>query len=186
MPLQTYDTQINSVCQPFTLVSTSSDPKTLKSVYSFESNRQTSDVICPFCRKKNVYAHARHSTEIKDFPDHPKHRLSLVFHYHGYKCRECGQYFTEDIPEKIPHARITCRAAEWINGLEACYPKTCLFLLLRKLLVSIGKQLRKSIRESWMNFLKNGKRSACVPDINRHTLRLMNLPYTKATVTLPV
>ncbi|SFP50348.1 hypothetical protein SAMN02910344_01555, partial [Ruminobacter amylophilus] len=112
MPLQTYDTQINSVCQPFTLVSTSSDPKTLKSVYSFESNRQTSDVICPFCRKKNVYAHARHSTEIKDFPDHPKHRLSLVFHYHGYKCRECGQYFTEDIPEKIPHARITCRAAE--------------------------------------------------------------------------
>ena len=63
MPLQTYDTQINSVCQPFTLVSTSSDPKTLKSVYSFESNRQTSDVICPFCRKKNVYAHARHSTK---------------------------------------------------------------------------------------------------------------------------
>ena len=39
----------------------------------------------------------------------------------------------------------------------------------------IGKQLRKSIWESWMNFLKNGKRCACVPDINRHTLRLMNL-----------
>ena len=85
MPLQTYDTQINSVCQPFTLVSTRSDPKTLKSVYSFESNRQTSDVTCPFCRKMNVYAHATHSTEIKDFPDHPKHRPSMVFHYHGYK-----------------------------------------------------------------------------------------------------
>ena len=30
MPLQTYDTQINSVCQPFTAVSHSFDPKTLK------------------------------------------------------------------------------------------------------------------------------------------------------------
>ena len=60
MPLQTYDTQINSVCQPFTAVSPSFDPKTLKSVYSFESNRQTSNMRCPFCGKMNVYVHARH------------------------------------------------------------------------------------------------------------------------------
>lgn len=178
MPLQTYDTQINSVCQPFILVSTSSDPQTLKSVYSFESNRQTSDVICPFCRKKNVYAHARHSTEIKDFPDHPKHRLSLVFHYHGYKCRECGQYFTEDIPEKIPHARITCRAAEWIRSL-----------LSKNMSVSAVAEITgihwETVKKIHQGII-NGKRSACVPDINRHTLRLMNLPYTKTTVTLPV
>ena len=41
----------------------------------------------------------------------------MLFVCHGNKCRECGQYFTEDIPEKIPHARITCRAAEWIRSL---------------------------------------------------------------------
>ena len=46
-----------------------------------------------------------------------KHRQSLIFQYHGYKCRECGQFFTESIPEKIPHARISCRAAEWIKSL---------------------------------------------------------------------
>ena len=117
MPLQTYDTQINSVCQPFTAVSNSFDPKTLKSVYSFESNSQTSDMRCPFCGKMNVYVHARHSTEIKDFPFLPKHRQSLVFHYHGYKCRECGHHFMEPIPAKVPNARITIRAAEWIKGL---------------------------------------------------------------------
>ena len=117
MPLQTYDTQINSVCQPFTAVSNSFDPKTLKSVYSFESNSQTSDMRCPYCGKMNVYVHARHSTEIKDFPFLPKHRQSLVFHYHGYKCRECGHHFMEPIPAKVPNARITIRAAEWIKGL---------------------------------------------------------------------
>ena len=52
-----------------------------------------------------------------DFPLYPKQRQSLIFQYHGYKCRECGQYFTESIPEKIPHARISCRAAEWIKSL---------------------------------------------------------------------
>ena len=79
MPLQTYDTQINSVCQPFTAVSNSFDPKTLKSVYSFESNSQTSDMRCPFCGKMNVYVHARHSTEIKDFPFLPKHTGKVLF-----------------------------------------------------------------------------------------------------------
>ena len=72
-------------------------------------------MTCPFCRKKKVYAHAGHSTEIKDFPAHPKHRPSLVFHYHGYKCRECGQYFTEDIPEKIPHAKIHWKTVKKIH-----------------------------------------------------------------------
>ena len=43
--------------------------------------------------------------------------IRVLFVCHGNKCRECGQYFTEDIPEKIPHARITCRAAEWIRSL---------------------------------------------------------------------
>ena len=47
---------------------------------------------------------------------YPKHRQSLIFQYHGYKCRECGQYFTESILEKIPHARKSCRAAEWIKS----------------------------------------------------------------------
>ena len=117
MPLKMYNTQINSVCQPFTAISHSYDPKTLKSVYSFESNRKTSDTRCPFCGKINVYVHARHSTEIKNFPFLPKHKQSLVFHYHGYKCRECGHHFMESIPAKVPNARITIRAAEWIKGL---------------------------------------------------------------------
>ncbi|WP_294495721.1 ISL3 family transposase [uncultured Ruminobacter sp.] len=72
---------------------------------------------CPYCGKMNVYVHARHSTEIKDFPFLPKHRQSLVFYYHGYKCRECGHHFMEPIPAKVPNARITIRAAEWIKGL---------------------------------------------------------------------
>ena len=112
MPLQTCDTQIDSVCQPFTAVSNSFAPKTLKSVYSFESNSQTSDMRCPYCGKMNVYVHARHSTEIKDFPFLPKHRQSLVFYYHGYKCRECGHHFMEPIPAKVPNTRITIQAAE--------------------------------------------------------------------------
>ena len=89
MPLQTYDIQINSVCQIFTAVSHGFDPKTLKSVYSFVSNRQA----CPIAEKMNVYVHAGHSTEIKDFPFLPKHLQNPVFHYHGYKCRECGHHF---------------------------------------------------------------------------------------------
>ena len=117
MPLQTCDTQIDSVCQPFTAVSNSFAPKTLKSVYSFESNSQTSDMRCPYCGKMNVYVHAWHATEIKDFPFLPKHRQSLVFHYHGYKCRECGHHFMEPIPAKVPNARITIRATKWIKGL---------------------------------------------------------------------
>ena len=117
MPLQTYITQINFRCQPFIAISHSFDPKTLKSVYTYASKRQTSDVKCPYCGKVNVYVHSKHSSEIKDFPLYPKHRQSLIFQYHGYKCRECGQYFTESIPEKIPHARISCRAAEWIKSL---------------------------------------------------------------------
>ena len=88
-------------CQPFIVISHSFDPKTLKSVYTYASKRQTSDVKCPYCGKVNVYVHSKHSSEIKDFPLYPKHRQSLIFQYHGYKCRECGQYFTESIPEKM-------------------------------------------------------------------------------------
>lgn len=117
MPLHTYDTQIKTVCQTFTAVSHNFEHKTLKSVYFFESNRPTSEIKCPYCQKTNVYVHAKHSTEIKDFPFLPKHRQSLVFHYHGYKCKECGHHFTEHIPVKVPNARITIRAAEWIKGL---------------------------------------------------------------------
>ena len=117
MPLHTYITQINSRCQPFTEISHNIDSKTLKSVFTYASKRQTSDIRCPFCGKMNVYIHAKHSTEIKDFPYYPKHRQSLVFHYHRYKCRECRRNFSESIPEKIPHARITYRAAEWIKSL---------------------------------------------------------------------
>lgn len=54
MPLQTYITQINSRCQPFIVISHSFDPKTLKSVYTYASKRQTSDVKCPYCGKVNV------------------------------------------------------------------------------------------------------------------------------------
>jgi transposase len=131
-----------SPCQPFTEISHNIDSKTLKSVFTYASKRQTSDIRCPFCGKMNVYIHAKHSTEIKDFPYYPKHRQSLVFHYHRYKCRECGRNFSESIPEKIPHARITYRAAEWIKSLLS---KNSLFLLFLKLQVFIGKQLRKFI-----------------------------------------
>ena len=68
MPLQTYITQINSRCQPFIAISHSFDPKTLKSVYTYASKRQTSDVKCPYCGKVNVYVLSKHSSEIKDFP----------------------------------------------------------------------------------------------------------------------
>ena len=79
-----------SRCQSFIAISHSFDPKTLKSVYTYASKRQTSDVKCPYCGKVNVYVHSKHSSEIKDFPLYPKHRQSLIFQYHGYKCRECG------------------------------------------------------------------------------------------------
>ena len=117
MSLHAYNTQINSSCQQFTEISNSFDRKTLKSVCTYVSKRQASEVRCPFCGKMNVYVHNRYSTTIKDFPHYPKYKQSLVFHYHGYKCRECGHYFTESIPVKIPHARITWRAAEWIKSL---------------------------------------------------------------------
>ena len=83
MPLQTCDTQIDSVCQPFTAVSNSFAPKTL---YSFESN----NMRCPYCGKMNVYVHTRHSSEIKDFPFLPKHRQSLVWPevHHSQKSRD--------------------------------------------------------------------------------------------------
>ena len=60
MSLHAYNTQINSSCQQFTEISNSFDPKTLKSVCTYVSKRQASEVRCPFCSKMNVYIHDRY------------------------------------------------------------------------------------------------------------------------------
>lgn len=66
MPIHTY-TQINSRCQPFTEISHSIDSKTLKSVFTYASKRQTSDIRCPFCAKMNVYIHENIPLKLRIF-----------------------------------------------------------------------------------------------------------------------
>ena len=118
-----------------------------------------------------------------DFPLYPKQRQSLIFQYHGYKCREYGQYFTESIPEKIQHARISCRAAEWIKSLLSKNMSVSAVSEITGFNWETIKKIHLGIMDK---FLKIEKMNFFVQVINLHILRLMNLQYIKAIVTLHV
>lgn len=59
------------------------------------------------------------SSEIKDIPYIPRQQQSYMITYHRYRCLSCNKHFTEDIPLKVPNARITPRAAMWVKCLLA-------------------------------------------------------------------
>ena len=73
-------------------------------------------MICPKCGGE-VYIYDRYRTTLKDMPIWTDRRTEIEAEIHRYRCVECGETFTEEIPFRYPKTRITMRAAEWIESL---------------------------------------------------------------------
>lgn len=119
MPHNVHNIHINGNCQDFILTSLNFNEENTKLTFSFVSKKETSKVICPYCGKSHCMINDIHTSEIKDIPYIPRQQQSYMITYHRYRCLSCNRHFTEDIPLKVPNARITIRAAIWVKCLLA-------------------------------------------------------------------
>ena len=90
-------------------------PKKDKSILFLESVRTTQTVRCPYC-SGSVYIYENGQVKLKDIPIWKGTTHLWNFFIHRYKCNQCQETFTEEIPFKYPGTRITYRAANWIKG----------------------------------------------------------------------
>ncbi len=90
-------------------------PKKDKSILFLESVRTTQTVRCPYC-SGCVYIYENGQVKLKDIPIWKGTTHLWNFFIHRYKCNQCQETFTEEIPFKYPGTRITYRAANWIKG----------------------------------------------------------------------
>ena len=90
-------------------------PKKDKSILFLESVRTTQTVRCPYC-SGSVYIYENGQVKLKDIPIWKGTTHLWNFFIHRYKCNQCQETFTEEIPFKYPSTRITYRAANWIKG----------------------------------------------------------------------
>lgn len=81
----------------------------------YKSTLSTETVRCPYCYGK-VDVCEKASTTLIDMPLWVDLPQEANVEYHRYQCRECHKKFSEEIPIKHPHARITNRLAAWIES----------------------------------------------------------------------
>jgi len=109
------DIKIEFKCQGFEAKQISFSPEKHSSVIMFKSTQSTQEVRCPACGGQ-VYIYDSFEMNIKDIPLWKNIPLKLFFMGHRYRCIQCGETFTEEIPFRYPGTRITYRAANWIKG----------------------------------------------------------------------
>ena len=80
-----------------------------------ESISRTEEQYCPRCGGK-VHIYDNFHVCLKDMPLFSQIPLTLFCSGYRYRCTQCGETFTEDIPFKYPGTRITNRAADWIKS----------------------------------------------------------------------
>ena len=90
-------------------------PQKDKTVLFLESVKSTQSVHCPYC-SGSVYVYENGQVNLKDIPLWKGTTHLWNFFIHRYKCNQCQETFTEEIPFKYPGTRITYRAANWIKG----------------------------------------------------------------------
>ena len=90
-------------------------PQKDKTVLFLESVKSTQSVHCPYC-SGSVYIYENGQVNLKDIPLWKGTTHLWNFFIHRYKCNQCQETFTEEIPFKYPGTRITYRAANWIKG----------------------------------------------------------------------
>ena len=90
-------------------------PQKDKTVLFLESVKSTQSVRCPYC-SGSVYIYENGQVNLKDIPLWKGTTHLWNFFIHRFKCNQCQETFTEEIPFKYPGTRITYRAANWIKG----------------------------------------------------------------------
>ena len=109
------DTKIEFKCQEFKAVQFGVSPSGEGNVLMMESTSITKEQSCPKCGGK-VHIYDHFNVNLKDMPWQANISSILCCRGYRYRCSECGETYTEDIPFKYPGIRITTRAAEFIKG----------------------------------------------------------------------
>ena len=110
------DTTFSIEIQGFTFQKTEFNPITQVSKFSFVSNSNTSEVVCPYCGAK-AHIKGYNTTTLKDIPFIPGFGLEYMLEHHRYFCPHCGKTFTEKLNIQHSGTRVTKRAAIWIKLL---------------------------------------------------------------------
>ena len=107
--------KIDVNCQGFVSTMFASNEENSKSVLMLASKRPTKDVVCSFCGGK-VKIYDTYEINLKDIPFDPNMENVVHCTAHRYRCTDCKETFSEEIPFKYPGTRITWRAANWIKA----------------------------------------------------------------------
>lgn len=101
-------------CQEFVSTVFEISEEFKKTILMLTSQKETSEVTCPYCGGKvNIYD--TYEMTLKDMPILPEYESNVHCTAHRYRCTECHESFSEEIPFKYPGTRITYRAANWIK-----------------------------------------------------------------------
>ena len=114
--LNLQDITIDFSCQQFRCNSFEIDPEKSETTLRLESEKKTSDVICPCCGK-HVHVYDNNQMRLRSMPIEVGTILNVEVKYHRYRCAGCGKTFSEEICFKYPRTRITTRAAKWVQEL---------------------------------------------------------------------
>ena len=109
------DIKVEFESQGFKGTHTGISPQKDKTVLFLESVKSTQSVHCPYC-SGSVYIYENGQVNLKDIPLWKGTTHLWNFFIHRYKCNQCQETFTEEIPFKYPGTRIAYRAANWIKG----------------------------------------------------------------------
>ena len=109
------DIKIDFNCQGFRAKQFGVGPSGEETVLMMESTSITEDQHCPKCGgKMHIYDHFQ--MNLKDMPWHAGKSMTLCCSGYRYRCVNCKETYTEEIPFKYPGTRITSRAAEFIKA----------------------------------------------------------------------
>ena len=109
------DTKIEFKSQGFKAIQFGVSPTGEETVLMMESIEKPADQHCPQCGG-SVHIYDHFQMHLKDMPLLAKTPMTLFCTGNRYRCIQCKETFTEDIPFKYPGTRITYRAANWIKG----------------------------------------------------------------------
>lgn len=109
------DTKIEFKSQGFKAIQFGISPTGEETVLMMESIKKTAEQHCPKCGG-SVHIYDSFQMGLKDMPLLAKTPMTLFCTGYRYRCTQCKETYTEEIPFKYPGTRITYRAANWIKG----------------------------------------------------------------------
>ena len=109
------DIKIEFKSQGFKAIQFGVSPTGEETVLMMESIERTADQRCSQCGG-NVHIYDSFQMHLKDMPLFAKTPMTMFCTGNRYRCVQCKETFTKDIPFRYPGTRITYRAANWIKG----------------------------------------------------------------------